>query len=71
MIYLLDFGEKLKTLRTKNNLTQVQLAERVGVTKSMISAYETSARLPSFEILIKFAHIFKVSTDYLLGVSEI
>ncbi len=67
---MVDFGDRLKYLRTKNKLTQAQLAELIGVTKSMVSAYETSMRLPSFDALIKLAHVFKVTTDYLLGVDN-
>ena len=35
---MINFGNRLKTLRTKNNLTQAQLAQKLGVTKSVISA---------------------------------
>ena len=51
-------------------MTQAQLAQKLGVTKSVISAYETGLRLPSYDILISIAQIFKVSTDYLLGVDH-
>ncbi len=67
---MVDFGQKLKTLRKEKGLTQVQLARRIGVTKSVVSAYETSSRYPSYDVLIKFASIFGVSTDYLLGVEK-
>ncbi len=60
----------LKTLRTQNNYTQVQLAQKLGLTKSVISAYETGLRLPSYDVLINIAKIFKVSTDYLLGMDN-
>lgn len=67
---MVDFGEKLKRLRKEKNLTQLQLAERIGVTKSVISAYESSSRYPSYDILIKLAGIFRVTTDYLLGLAN-
>ena len=60
-------GDRIRILRTGNKLTQAQLASRLGVTKSVVSAYESSARCPSYDVLIKLADIFKVSTDYLLG----
>lgn len=69
-VVMVDFGGRLKLLRLSKKLTQEQLSERIGVTKSMISAYETSMRLPSFDVLIKFAYEFKVTTDYLLGVDK-
>lgn len=65
---MINFGNRLKTLRTKNNLTQVQLAQKLGVTKSVISAYENNLRMPSYDILISISRVFKVTTDYLLGV---
>ena len=37
---------------------------------SVISAYETGLRLPSYDVLINIAKIFKVSTDYLLGMDN-
>lgn len=49
-------------------LTQTQLAERMWVKKSIISAYETDARPPSLDMLIKYAKEFNVTTDYLLGI---
>lgn len=67
---MVDFGITLKTLRTQNNYTQVQLAQKLGLTKSVISAYETGLRLPSYDVLINIAKIFKVSTDYLLGIDN-
>lgn len=67
---MVDFGNRLKTLRSRNSLTQAQLAQKLGVTKSVISAYETGLRLPSYDILISISQIFKVSTDYLLGVDH-
>ena len=59
-------GKKIKELRNKSKYTQAELATLVGVTKSTIAAYESDTRLPSYEVLIKFSHIFKVSIDYLL-----
>ncbi len=67
---MVDFGVRLRALRTTNNMTQTQLAKRIGVSKSMVSAYETSMRLPSYDVLIKIAYTLKVTTDYLLGVDK-
>lgn len=63
-----DFSEIAKELRESKHLTQTQLAERMWVKKSIISAYETDARPPSLDMLIKYAKEFNVSTDYLLGL---
>lgn len=67
---MVDFGNTLKTLRLKEKYTQAQLAQKLGLTKSVISAYETGLRLPSYDILINIAKIFNVSTDYLLGIEN-
>ena len=67
---MVDFGNTLNTLRTQNHMTQAQLAQQLGLTKSVISAYETGLRMPSYEVLITIARIFKVTTDYLLGVEK-
>lgn len=67
---MVDFGNTLKTLRMRNNLTQAQLAQKLGLTKSVISAYETGLRLPSYDVLIHISKIFKVTTDYLLGLEH-
>ena len=67
---MVDFGNTLKTLRLRKNMTQAQLAQKLGLTKSVISAYETGLRLPSYDVLIHISKIFKVSTDYLLGVES-
>ena len=65
-----NLGNRIKTLRTQQNLTQTQLANQLHVTKSMVSAYENDLRTPSYNTLIKLSHIFHVSTDYLLGVDR-
>lgn len=66
----MNFGERLKKLRTGQKLTQQQLADRIGVAKSVVSYYESGDRYPSYDILIKIARIFHTTTDYLLDVSK-
>jgi len=65
-----NFGIKLKTLRTSQKLTQQQLADRIGVAKSVVSYYESGDRYPSYDVLVKIARIFHTTTDYLLDVSK-
>ena len=67
---MVDFGANLKKLRLEEGLTQQQLADRIGVTKSVVSYYELQERYPSPEILAKLSFIFHVSTDYLLGIEK-
>lgn len=66
----MNFGDKLKTLRTSQKLTQQQLADRIGVAKSVVSYYESGNRYPSYDVLVKIAHVFHTSTDYLLDVKK-
>lgn len=66
----MNFGEKLKQLRNGQKLTQQQLAERIGVAKSVVSYYESGDRYPSYDVLVKIARIFHVTTDYLLDIER-
>lgn len=67
---MVNFGAVLKRLRRQAGMTQKQLAEKLGITKSVVSYYELSERAPSAEILVKIARIFHVTTDYLLGLED-
>lgn len=66
----MNFGCKLKELRTGQKMTQQQLADRIGVAKSVVSYYESGDRYPSYDVLIRIAHIFHTSTDYLLDFEK-
>ena len=66
----MNFGERLKELRKGFALTQQQLADRLGVAKSVVSYYESGDRFPSYDVLIKIAGTFHVTTDYLLGLER-
>jgi transcriptional regulator with XRE-family HTH domain len=58
-------GNKIKKLRQEKNLTQVELAERVGIHQKQISSYERGVNTPSTDVLIKLAEAFNVTLDYL------
>lgn len=51
-------------------MRQEQVARLVGVNTNAISTYENDSRQPSYDILIRLANLYRVSTDYLLGVSD-
>ena len=61
-------GERLRALRKRNDLTQEQLAERLGVSFQTISKWENGASAPDITMLPALAHFFGVTTDELLGV---
>lgn len=63
-------GEKLKSLRIEKKLTQKQVADRIGLAISAVSSYESGTHYPSYDVLVKLARIFHVSTDYLLGMTD-
>ena len=67
---MLELGNRLKNLRVQKGLTQEQLALRLGVTKSIISAYEAGSRFPSLDMLVKLAQSYNVSTDFILGINK-
>ena len=61
------FGTKLRTLRVQHGLSQVELAGKLALAQqSYVSHLETGKKEPSLELLIRVAHVFTVSTDYLL-----
>lgn len=66
-----SFGEMLKYLRLRANLSQQELAEHVGLERGRVSMYEIGRREPEFEIAERFADYFNVSMDVLLGRSEV
>ena len=69
MAYL-QIAARLKQLRMERGMTQAQVAHHVGVTRSAFSAYENGTRYPSYDTLINLAHLFSVSTDFLLCVDN-
>ena len=63
-------AERLKQLRSEKGMTQVQLAQMLGVSKGTVAMWETSKRKPNFEILSKLSDIFDRRMDYILGYSD-
>ena len=63
-------GERIKGLRIAFNYSQVNLADKLGVTKQSISNWENGNIIPSVEMLLKIANVFSVTTDYLLGEDD-
>ena len=60
------FGENLRTLRERHDMTQEALGKLLNVTQSTIAYYESGKKQPTLETLIIIADYFEVSTDYLL-----
>lgn len=60
-------GEKIKRLRTQENMTQEELAQRLGVARATVASWEINRREPDYATLRKIASIFGVTIDYLLN----
>lgn len=64
------FSYRLTVLFDESNMTQTQLAEKIGTTNVTICRYINGERVPRIDVASKIAAIFNVSLDYLLGISE-
>jgi len=67
---MLKLNERIKELREKNNKTQKQLADFLGIQVVSFQRFEYGMRCPSLDNLIKIADYFDVSLDYLVGRSD-
>lgn len=65
----LTFGERLRNLREDADMNQSQLGNAVNMTQRKISYIECGKYEPSIDDIIAFCRYFKVSSDYLLGLS--
>ena len=65
-----ELGNRIRILREKHELTQLQLAEKLHVTRATIGHIELGTRMPSMPLLIALSRFFDVTTDYLLGLSK-
>ncbi|MCR4763057.1 MAG: helix-turn-helix domain-containing protein [Lachnospiraceae bacterium] len=64
------FPERLKQLRKEKGLTQVMLAETLGVSKGTVAMWETGKRMPGFDMLARLSELFDKRVDYIIGTSE-
>ena len=63
-----DFSENVKRLRKRNNLSQIELAEKLFITPQAVSKWERGISEPELNFLCKLAKIFNTTTDELLGL---
>ena len=70
-VYLLkEVAERLRSLRESVKLSQVKMAEIVGVKQSSLNRYELNQASPTFETLTRYADYFDVSMDYIFGRTD-
>ena len=66
----MEFSERLKKLRKDAGLTQVDVANKLGISQPAYASWERGVKKPTQENLVKIAQILNVSVDYLVGNSE-
>lgn len=67
---MVNFGGRLRDLRSSRNWSQHCLGQKIDISASQIAHYESGDRLPSIEVLIKLSYLFGVTADYLLGIQS-
>ena len=67
---MFDFGANLRQIRTAHKMTQKELAEKLGISVTAVSKYETNITFPPLETLRNIAVIFNVSMDTLCGITH-
>lgn len=64
------FSYRLTVLLDENNMTQTQLANKIGTSNVTICRYLTGERIPRLDVVAKIASVFNVSLDYLLAITD-
>lgn len=64
----MGIAQRIKELRESAHLTQQELAKKISISRSTLAGYESENKQPSYQVLAQMASVFKVPTDYILGV---
>ena len=67
---MFDFGQNLRDLRLSRNLTQQQVSSDCDIPYRSYQNYEENRGCPNYKVLIKLCRYYRVSSDYLLGLSD-
>jgi transcriptional regulator with XRE-family HTH domain len=62
----MNVAEKIQQLRKRDNFSQEQLAEMLGISRQSISIWESGQSVPELDKIVRLSDLFKVSTDFLL-----
>lgn len=63
----MSFGKRLVELRKAQNISQVELAQRLDIHKNVLGRYERDQAKPSIEVAARIAELLNISLDYLVG----
>ncbi len=63
-------ADKIKALRISNDMTQNDVAKKLGITRSSVNAWEMGISVPSTMYIVELAQLFSVSADYILGLEQ-
>lgn len=63
-------ADKIKALRISNDMTQNDVAKKLGITRSSVNAWEMGISVPSTMYVVELAQLFSVSADYILGLEQ-
>jgi len=63
-------GQNIKIMRDQNGMTQQDVADKLGISKSAVNAWEMGTNVPNLQNIVELAKLFSVSTDYLLDMAE-
>ncbi|WP_326910036.1 helix-turn-helix domain-containing protein [Sedimentibacter sp. MB31-C6] len=67
----MNYNERIRQIRIKNKLTAKEFSKIFGISESTVSLYESGKRKPGIELIIKISKYFDVSTDFILGVTDL
>lgn len=68
---LINYYPRLKDLREDHDMSQLQVANYLGMKQPQYSRYERGIRDVPTDVLIRLAHLYRTSTDYILGLTNI
>ena len=68
MVDYKDFGQRVRTMRRNNNLTQEELAEKAGISTSFLGHIERGSRIPSISTIVRLCRLYHVSADIILDL---
>lgn len=67
---MIKTGQRIRELRTEYEMSQKDLAEKVGVAQNTITQYEKGTAKPSLDVLVNLSDVLKTTADYLLGLED-